>query len=88
MPKAWFANRSEQDSLTRLQRANQIERALLAHDDLGVARLRVRFDANTLVLEGAALASDDRDRAEAIARSLAPDAVVDNQIVLRPPTTA
>jgi CMP/dCMP kinase len=81
-------NRSEQDSLTRLQRANQIERALLAHDDLGVARLRVRFEAHTLVLEGAALARDDRERAEAIARSLAPDAVVDNQIVLRPPTTA
>jgi cytidylate kinase len=81
-------NRSEHDSLGKLQLASRIERELLARDDLGVDRLRVRFDSNTLVLEGAALARDDRDRAEAIARSLAPMAVVDNQIVLRPPTTA
>jgi hypothetical protein len=53
-----------------------------------VDKLRVRFEANTLVLKGAALAQDDRARAEAIARSLAPEAVVDNQIILRPPTTA
>jgi CMP/dCMP kinase len=81
-------NRSERDSLSRLQLASRIERELLRRQDLGVDKLGVRFEANTLVLEGAALAQEDRARAEAIARSLAPEAVVDNQIVLRPPTTA
>jgi CMP/dCMP kinase len=81
-------DRSERDSLSRLQLASRIERALLGQDDLGVDKLGVRFEDNTLVLEGAALTQDDRARAEAITHALAPEAVVDNQIVLRPPTTA
>jgi CMP/dCMP kinase len=81
-------DRSERDSLSRLQLASRIERALLGQEDLGVDKLGVRFEDNTLVLEGAALTQDDRARAEAITHALAPEAVVDNQIVLRPPTTA
>jgi CMP/dCMP kinase len=81
-------DRSERDSLSRLQLASRIERALLGQEDLGVDKLGVRFEDNTLVLEGAALTQDDRARAEAITHALAPEVVVDNQIVLRPPTTA
>jgi cytidylate kinase len=81
-------DRSEYADLSRQHLASRIEHALLADRDLGVDRLHVRFDAEALVLEGEALAIDDRERAEATARRLAPEAVIDNQIVLRPPTTA
>jgi len=40
------------------------------------------------VLEGEALTIADRERAEAIARTLAPQTEVENQIVIRPPTSA
>jgi cytidylate kinase len=79
---------SEATDLNRMQIASRIEQLLLADDDLGVDKLRVRFDASRLILEGEALAVEDRDRAEAIARGVAPEAVINNQIVLRPPTSA
>ena len=79
---------SEQDRLGSLQLASRIERALLADDTLGVDKLEVQFDNSTLVLQGEALAEEDRARAETIARTLAPEAIIDNHIVLHPPTTA
>jgi osmotically-inducible protein OsmY len=81
-------DREEHTDLNRMQIASRIEQALLGDEDLGVNKLRVRFETGGLVLEGEALAQDDRQRAEAIARALAPEAPIDNQIVLRPPTSA
>ena len=78
---------AEHAALSRVQLASRIEHALLADARLGVGKLRVRFDANTLVLEGEALSQQDRQRAEATARALAPEAVLHNRIVLRPPTS-
>jgi cytidylate kinase len=80
-------DQEESDDLRRQQLASRIEQALISHD-LGVDRLGVRFDASLLVLEGEALTQDDREGAEAVARSLAPEAPLDNQIVLRPPSSA
>jgi cytidylate kinase len=79
---------AEHADLNRMQLASRVEQALLADDDLGVNKLKVELAANRLVLTGEALAHEDRQRAEATARSLAPEAVIDNQIVLRPPTSA
>jgi cytidylate kinase len=79
---------AENADLNRMQLAIRVEQALLADDDLGVDKLKVYMDANRLILMGEALAQEDRQRAEATARSLAPEAVIDNQIVLRPPTSA
>jgi hypothetical protein len=82
-------DRDEQDDLNRQQLTNRIEQALLADDKLGVHSLRVRFDAGgAIVLEGEALAHADRERAETTVRHIAPQAAVDNQIVVRPPTSA
>jgi cytidylate kinase len=81
-------DQAEHKDLNRMRLASRIEQALLADDDLGVDKLRVDFSAGVLVLEGEALAMEDRDRAEATARRIAPEAVIENQIVLRPPTTA
>jgi cytidylate kinase len=81
-------DQAEHQDLSRKQIASRIEQVLLSDQDLGVDRLRVRFDAGTVVLEGEALASEDREKAESVARSLAPDAGIDNQIVLHPPTSA
>jgi hypothetical protein len=68
--------------------ASRIEEMLLADEGLGVDKLRVHFEAATLVLEGEALALEDRERADATARALAPEARIENHIVLRPPTSA
>jgi CMP/dCMP kinase len=84
-------DRAEQNDLTRQQLTNRIEQALLADANLGIHRLRVQFshdDAAVIVLEGEALADADRDRAETTARRVAPQATLDNQIVVRPPTSA
>jgi cytidylate kinase len=81
-------DRAERQDLDRMQLASKIEQALLADQGLGVDKLAVRFQDDTLVLEGAALAPEDRDRAEATARAFAPDTTIDNQIILRPPTSA
>jgi cytidylate kinase len=81
-------DQAEHTDLSRMQIASRVEQALLGDHDLGVSKLRVRFDAAALVLEGEALAQEDRDHAEAKARRLAPEAPIDNQIVLRPPTSA
>ena len=52
-------------------------------------RLSVAIDASgAVVLEGQALAHEDRQRAELIARTLAPEAPVENRIVVHPPTSA
>lgn len=81
-------DRAEEIELDRKQVVGRIEEALLADEDLGVDKLGVRFEDSRLVLVGEALAQEDRQRAEATARKLAPEAVIDNQIVLRPPTSA
>jgi CMP/dCMP kinase len=85
---ALIRDQAEQDQLARQQLAGQIEQALLADPDLGVARLGVRvIEAGTIVLDGQALAQEDRQRAEFLARSLAPNAAVDNRILIHPPTS-
>lgn len=81
-------DRAESVDLRRRQLASKLEQALLADTTLGVDRLSVHFDDEKLVLGGEALAKEDRDRAETVARSIAPEAVIENQIVLRPPTSA
>ena len=79
---------SEQSALVQRQITSQVEQALLAEPDLGVARIAVRTEGGRLVLEGEALAHEDRDRAESIARSVAPGNAIDNRIVVHPPTSA
>lgn len=84
-------DRAETEDLSRQQLTNRIEQALLADEQLGVNRLRVHFvqgQGNAIVLEGEALAQADRERAESTARQVAPQATFDNQIVVRPPTSA
>jgi cytidylate kinase len=82
-------DRAEEADLGRQQLTNRLEQALLADEHLGIDRLRVRFDeSGSIVLEGEALADADRDRAELTAKRLAPQVTIDNQIVVRPPTTA
>jgi cytidylate kinase len=81
-------DRSEHADLSRMEVVSRIEQRLLSDQALALDRLRVRLDSDTVVLEGEALTQDDRHQAEATARALAPDANVDNQIVLRPPTSA
>lgn len=78
---------AEASDLQRQRLASRVEQALIK-DDLGVDHLGVRFQADTLVLEGEALTVDDRDRAEAVARTVAPEAALENQIVVRPPSSA
>jgi cytidylate kinase len=78
----------EQVGLSRHALISRLEQVLLAVPDLGVERLRVTDDAGTLVLEGHALAQEDRHRAEALVRANAPTAVLDNRIVVRPPSSA
>jgi cytidylate kinase len=79
---------AEHAQLNRRQIASRVEQTLLCDESLGVDKLRVRFDQDTLVLEGEALASEDRARAEADARRIAPHVPLRNAIVLRPPTSA
>jgi cytidylate kinase len=85
---ALIRDEAEHDRLARLQLGGSIERALLADQDLGVDRLSVLVsETGTVVLAGKALAREDRERAEAIARAAAPDSPVDNRIVVHPPTS-
>lgn len=84
---ALVRDQAEQEALARLQLASRIEEVLLRDADLGVSRLSVRLEGGALVLEGEALAQQDRERAEATARSLARGVTLDNRIVLRPPTS-
>jgi CMP/dCMP kinase len=80
---------AEQDELARQHLAGQIEQALLADQDLGVDKLTVHVETGTIVLSGEALAREDRQRAESMARAVAPHAaIVDNRIKVRPPTSA
>jgi hypothetical protein len=81
-------DRSEHTDLRRQQLASRVEHALLGDDSLGVDRLNVQFVGEALVLQGEALAAEDRQRAESLARALAGDVAVENRIVLRPPTSA
>jgi hypothetical protein len=83
---ALIRDEAEQDLLARQQLAGRIEQALLADAELGVARLKVVVEPGAIVLEGEALAREDRQRAEATARALAPEAAIDNRIVVHPPT--
>ena len=83
-------DRAEQADLGRQQLTNSISAALLADEHLGIDRLRVHFDreSGAIVLEGEALADADRERAEITTKRLAPLMTIDDQIVVRPPTTA
>jgi cytidylate kinase len=81
-------NQSDQETLSRIQLATRIEQALLADDELGVSKLRVRVETGAVVLEGEALAQEDRDRAEALARGVDPRVPLDNRIVVHPPQSA
>jgi hypothetical protein len=81
-------NQSDQDTLSRIQLATRIEQVLLADEDLGVSNVRVRVDAGGVVLEGEALAQEDRDRAEAMARQVDARVRLDNRIVVHPPQSA
>jgi uncharacterized protein len=88
--RAQVRDPAEAADLQRQRLTGRIEQALIK-DDLGVDHLGVRVDGSTLVLEGQALTLEDRDRAEGVARSLAPGAAIaeiDNQIVVRPPSSA
>jgi cytidylate kinase len=81
-------DQAEQADLNRMELVSRIEERLLADHELAVDRLRVRVDSGRIVLEGEALTQADRQRAESTVRSVAPEARLDNQIVLRPPTSA
>jgi cytidylate kinase len=78
---------AEAADLERQRLASRLEQALIK-DDLGVDHLRIRFESNTLILEGEALTLEDRERTEVIARALAAEATLVNQIVVRPPSSA
>jgi hypothetical protein len=78
---------AEQEHMARQELAKRLEQALLAAPDLGLNKVRVRIESSTVVIEGEALAREDRERAEALARSAAPDAAVDNRIAVRPPSS-
>ena len=80
-------DKAESRALQLEQIASRVEQALIA-EDVAIDRLVVHFDDERLALEGEALTQEDRDRAEAVARSLAPDTDVQNHVVVRPPTTA
>jgi cytidylate kinase len=86
--RSLIRDRAEHADLRRMELVSRIEERLLADQELAVDKLRVRLDAERIVLEGEALTQTDRQRAESTARSLAPEARVDNRIVLRPPTSA
>ncbi|MBV9173458.1 MAG: cytidylate kinase family protein [Chloroflexi bacterium] len=81
-------NQSDQETLSRIQLATRIEQALLADDELGVSKLRVHIETGAVVLEGEALAQEDRERAEERARWVDPRVPLDNRIVVRPPQSA
>jgi cytidylate kinase len=80
-------DQTEHDSLTSQQLASRVEHGLLADAELGIDRLSVQVISGTVVLRGEALTVDDRARAERLAAVLAPAAVLDNRIVVRPPTS-
>jgi cytidylate kinase len=80
-------DQAEREDLRRRELATRVQHALL-DADLGVDKLDVHFDGETLTLHGEALTAEDRDRAQDAARAVAADVVLDNQIVLRPPSTA
>jgi cytidylate kinase len=85
---ALIRDEAEHDRLARQQLGGSIEHALLADLELGVAKLSVLVDeTGTVVLTGEALAREDRERAESIARTVAPGAEVENRIVIHPPTS-
>ena len=81
-------SQAEQDTLSRLQLTSRLEQALLADPELGLANVRVHVEPEGVVLEGEALAQEDRERAEALARALAPQVALDNRIVVHPPSSA
>jgi cytidylate kinase len=79
---------AEHATLVDMHMTTRLEQELLADESLGVANLAVRNETGTLVLEGEALTEEDRQRAEAIARSIAPRALLDNRILVHPPSSA
>jgi hypothetical protein len=86
--RAVIRNDAERDTLARADLAGRVEQALLADPDLGVARLRVQVEQEAIVLDGEALAIEDRERAAEVVRSVAPQALLNNRIVVHPPTSA
>jgi cytidylate kinase len=85
--KSLLRDRAEYDDLARQELVTRVQHALL-DADLGVDKLEVFFDDGSLTLHGEALTAEDRERAWSAARAIATDMRVDNQIVLRPPSTA
>jgi cytidylate kinase len=81
-------SQAEHDTLSRLQLTSRLEQVLLADPELGVANVRVHVEAEGVVLEGEALAQEDRERAEALVRAVAPQVALDNRIVVHPPSSA
>lgn len=77
----------ERDRMARQELAKCLEQALLAAPDLGLNKVRVVVESAAVVIEGKALAREDRERAEALARSTAPEAALDNRVVVRPPSS-
>jgi cytidylate kinase len=78
---------AESQDLKRKQIATRLEQWLIA-EDVGIDHLHVAYESETLVMEGEALTEQERERAETLARALAPDATIQNAIVVRPPTSA
>lgn len=78
---------AEATDLQQQRLSSRLEQAIIK-EDLGVDRLAVHFDGRVLVLEGEALTIADRERAESIARTLAEEAELRNNIVVRPPSSA
>ncbi len=83
--KSMVRDATERETLARLQLASRLEEAMVGDSGLGVAALRIRVKGGAVVLEGEALAQEDRERAEAIARELAPSFRLQDCIVVHPP---
>lgn len=80
-------DRAESQDLRRKQIATRLEQTLIA-EDVGIDHFRVNYDGETLVMEGQALTQAERERAETLAHALAPEATIQNAIVVRPPSSA
>jgi cytidylate kinase len=76
----------DQRRLDQLRLRARLELALHDDADLGVGRVRVTLTDDRVLLEGDALAPEDRQRAETTVARLAPGLSIDNRIVVRPRT--
>ena len=74
----------DQRRLDQLRLQARLELALHDDADLGVERVRVTLTEDRVLVEGDALAPEDRLRAEATVARLAPGLTIDNRMVVRP----